>query len=210
MAVTRTILPKTGLVQPQHASTAQWEADDDANWLLLDGLVPLSGQMIKDLGLNGVCSGFALSTSSSLTPGLTAGVLYAQGSRYAPAAAPNPGPAPASATNYLFYNSDSGFYYQASAVGATAGDALIGQVTTSGTAVTAVVDASKVYGQISFAPSDFGNFTVQHYLGRTPKGVALQMTSDGAIWFQSPTMYDATNLYLVASAGAITGKAVVW
>ena len=210
MAVTRTILPKTGLVQPQHASTAQWEADDDANWLLLDGLVPLSGQMIKDLGLNGVCSGFALSTSGSLTPGLTAGVLYAQGSRYAPAAAPNPGPAPASATNYLFYNSDSGFYYQASAVGATAGDALIGQVTTSDVAVTAVVDASKVYGQISLAPSDFGNFTVQHYLGRTPKGVALQMTSDGAIWFQSPTMYDATNLYLVASAGAITGKAVVW
>jgi hypothetical protein len=210
MAVTRTILPKTGLIQPQHASTAQWEADDDANWLLLDALVPLSGQFIKDLGLNGVCSGFALSTSSNLTPGLTAGVLYAQGSRYAPAAAPNPGPAPAIATNYLFYNSDSGFYYQASAVGATAGDALIGKVTTSGTAVTAVVDATKVFGQVDIASSSFGNFTVQHYLGRTPKGVALQMTSDGAIWFQSPTMYDATNLYLVASAEAITGKAVVW
>jgi hypothetical protein len=210
MAVTRTILPKTGLVQPQHASTAQWEADDDANWLLLDGLVPLSGQMIKDLGLNGVCSGFALSTSGSLTPGLTAGVLYAQGSRYAPAAAPNPGPAPASATNYLFYNSDSGFYYQASAVGATAGDALIGKVTTSGTAVTAVVDATKVFGQVDIASSSFGNFTVQHYLGRTPKGAVVQMTLGGQIYFQTPTMYDGTNLYLVGSDSALTAKVVVW
>jgi len=205
MAVNRTILPN-GIIQPKHGDP--YETDLDANWQRIDGF--LGGMVVQDLGLNGVYSGFALSTSATLTPGLTAGVLYAQGSRYAPAAAPNPGPAPASATNYLFYNSDSGFYYQASAVGATAGDALIGQVTTSDVAVTAVVDASKVYGQISLAPSDFGNFTVQHYLGRTPKGVALQMTSDGAIWFQSPTMYDATNLYLVASAGAITGKAVVW
>ena len=209
MAVTRTILPKTGLVQPQHASTAQWEADDDANWLLLDGLVPLSGQMIKDLGLNGVCSGFALSTSSNLTPGLTAGVLYAQGSRYAPAAAPNPGPAPASATNYLFYNSDSGFYYQASAVGATAGDALIGQVTTSGTAVTAVVQATKVFGQVSLAPSADGNFTVQHYFGRVPVGAIIRLTSGILIWFQSPTDMDGTNLYLVASDTG-TGKVVLW
>ena len=32
----------------------------------------------------------------------------------------------------------------------------------------------------------------------------------GAIWFQQPTPWDATNLYLTAAAGGITGKAEVW
>jgi hypothetical protein len=36
------------------------------------------------------------------------------------------------------------------------------------------------------------------------------MTSGGAIWFQSPTDMDATNLYLVASAPGITGKVLLW
>src|SRR5881396_3158231 len=38
MAVTRTILPRKGLVQPQHGLTG-YEADQDANWLLLDANV---------------------------------------------------------------------------------------------------------------------------------------------------------------------------
>ena len=208
MAVNRTVLPNTGLVQPQHAMP--YEADVDANWLLLDNLIPVSGQVAKDLGLNGVYSGFTLSTSASLTPGLTAGVLYAQGSRYAPVVAPNPGAAPDNATNYLFYNFTSGFYYQASAVGATAGDALIGKVTTSGGAVTAVVNATKVFGQVDIASSSFGNFTVQHYLGRTPKGALIQMTLGGQIYFQTPTMYDGTNLYLVGSDSGLTAKVMLW
>jgi hypothetical protein len=33
------------------------------------------------------------------------------------------------------------------------------------------------------------------------------MTSGGAIWYQMPTKFDATNLYLVASDGGITGIA---
>jgi hypothetical protein len=36
------------------------------------------------------------------------------------------------------------------------------------------------------------------------------MTSGGAIWFQTPTMWDATNLYLVASAAGATAKVAVW
>lgn len=209
MAVNRTVLPNTGLVQSQHGLTG-YEADQDANWALLDNALALSGQQAQDLGLNGVYSGFTLSTSATLVPGLTAGVLYAQGKRYAPTSAPTIAPAPASAANYLFYNSSSGFYYQTSPVGATAGDALIGKVTTSSSAVTAVVQGTKVFGQVSAAPSVPGSFTLQHYLGRTPIAAMIQMTSAGVFWFQLPTMYDATNLYLVASDSGLTAKVLVW
>lgn len=210
MAVNRTVLPNTGLVQPQHGLT-QYEADQDTNWALLDALLVTSGAQASDLGLNGVYSGFTLSTSATLVPGLTPGVLYAQGKRYAPSSSPTLAAAPASASNYLFYNSTIGFYYQASPVGATSGDALIGKVTTSGTAVTAVVQGTKVFGSVAAAPNAAGNFTLQHYLGRTPVAAAIQMTSGGAIWFQA-ARYDATNLYLVSSSGAgdVTAKVVVW
>jgi hypothetical protein len=210
MAVNRIVLPNTGLVQSQHGLTG-YEADQDANWALLDALFVTSNTQSSDLGLNGVISGFTLSTSATLVPGLAVGVLYAQGRRYAPASGPSIGAAPASGTNYLFYNSTTGFYYQASAVGATAGDALIGQVVTSSSAVTAVTNATKIFGAVSLAPAVLGNFTVQHFLGRAPVGMALRMTSGGAIWFQSPTDVDGTNLYLVSSAAAgVTGKAVLW
>jgi len=210
MAVVRTVLPNTGLIQPQHGLT-QYEADQDANLALLDTLVATSSQQAVDLGLNGVYSGFALSTSATLVPGLTTGVLYAQGKRYAPTSAPTLAGAPAGATNYLFYNSATGFYYQASPVGATAGDALIGKVTTNATAVTAVVQGTKVFGSVAAAPTAAGDLALQHYLGRTPIAAAIQMTSGGAIWFQA-ARYDATNLYLVSSSGAgdVTARVVVW
>jgi hypothetical protein len=54
-----------------------------------------------------------------------------------------------------------------------------------------------------------GNFTIPHGLGTTPTCVLIQMTSLGAIVFQ-PTRYDATNLYLQASAGGLTGFAEVF
>jgi len=208
MAVTRTVLPRKGIIQSQHGFTG-YEADQDANALLLDSNVAfISDLMFNDLGINGVGSGFALSTSSTLTPGLATGALYAQGQRYAPASAPAISGAPASVTSYLFYNSSSGFYWQASAVAATAGDALIGQVVTSATAVTAVTQATKIMGQIALAPSAAGNFTVQHFLGRKPVGVVIQVTSNIAIWFQTPA-YDAMNLYL-SSSGSGTGVALIW
>ena len=166
--------------------------------------------LLADLGWAGVVSGFALSTSATLTPGLTTGVLYAQGKRYAPSSAPNPGAAPPSNTNYLFYNSTTGFYYQASPVGADPADALIGKVTTNATAVTAVLDATKLFGSLALAPSAPGNFTVQHYLGRAPKSAVLRMTSGGAIWFQSPTDMDDTNLYLVSSGVGVTAEVQIW
>jgi hypothetical protein len=213
MAVTRTILPRKGLIQPQHGLTG-YEADQDSNWLLLDSNVAFVSDLGvlqgADLGINGVVSGFTLSTSSTLVPGLTNGVLYAQGARYAPFSSPVPPPAPGSTTSYLFYNSGGGFYYQLPAVAATPGDALIGQVVANASAVTAVTQSARIYGQVVVGSSASGNFSVPHLLGRVPVGVILQMTSSGAIWFQPVTMYDATNLYLVASAGGVTGKVQVW
>lgn len=62
---------------------------------------------------------------------------------------------------------------------------------------------------VALAPSAPGNFTVAHGLGVIPTAAIIQMTSTGAIWFQSATMYDATNLYLVASDTGLTGVARV-
>lgn len=210
MAVTRTVLPRKGLIQSQHGLTG-YEADQDANWLLLDSSMAFVSDLLqKDLNINGVVGGFTLSTSVSLIPGLTTGVLYAQGFRYAPAGAPAVAAAPASQTSYLFYNSATGFYYQIGTAGATAGDALIGQVVASGTAVTAVTQATRMYGQVSVASSGAGNLTVAHLLGRPPVGAVVQMTSSGSIWFQQAASWDGMNLYLVASGAGVTARIQVW
>lgn len=206
MAVNRTILPN-GTVKPQHGTP--YEIDADANWALVDQWQ--GGRHMADLGISGVVpGGLTLSTSAMLTPGITAGTLYAQGQRVPFNSAPTLPAAPASGTNYLFYNSATGFYYQSSPAGATPGDALIGQVTASGSAVTAVVTATPLYGQVSAAPSAPGNFTLQHFLGRKPLGAQIRMTSAGAMWFQSGTDMDATNLYLVASDSGLTAKVQLW
>jgi hypothetical protein len=213
MAVTRTVLPRKGLIQSQHGLTS-YEADQDQNWTLLDANVafmsdlPLS--LFQPLGCNGLVSGFVLSTSSTLVPGITSGVLFAQGVDYAPTSAPTLGPAPASQTSYVFYNSTNGFYYQTSAVGAHAGDALVGVVTTNASTVVAAQQATPVFGAVSVAPSAPGNGAVPHLLGRAPLCAVIQMTSGGAIWFQSPTSYDGTNIYFVASDAGITGRVIVW
>ena len=62
---------------------------------------------------------------------------------------------------------------------------------------------------VPFLTSAPGNFTVPHGLGATPKLVMVQMTSDGEVWFQ-PASYDATNIYLTASAAGLTGNFVIW
>jgi hypothetical protein len=213
MAVTRTILPRKGLIQPQHGLTG-YEADQDANWFLLDSNVAFTSDLpfpqAADLGINGVVAGFVLSTSSSLAPLVSAGVLYVRGYRYAPASAPAVPAAPPAATSYVFCNSDLRFYYQAGAVGASVGDALIGQVVTSASAVTAVTQATRIYGHVSLSPGATGDFTVAHWLGRTPVGATIQMTSAGSIWFQPGTLCDGTNLYLVASGAGVTGRVQVW
>ena len=220
MAVVRTILPRKGLIEPQHGDN--YEADVDTNWQIIDSLLQDSADVqaaitavstvaawLQDRGLCGVISGFTLSTSVNLTPGITAGVLYAQGLRYAPGA-PAPGPAPASSTSYLWYNSVSGFYYNLTGTPTTGGDAFIGKVTTDQTRVTTVVKATGLFSRIPVTAPAAGNFSFAHNLGRAPLGALIYLTSGGALWFQSPTMFDATNLFLVASAAGLTAQVELW
>ena len=213
MAVTRTVLPRKGLIQSQHGLTS-YEADQDQNWTLLDANVAfvsdLPVSLFQPLGCNGLVSGFVLSTSSTLVPGITSGVLFAQGVDCAPAIAPTLGPAPANQASYLFYNSNAGFYYQTGAVGAQSGDALVGVVTTNATTVVAVQQATPIYGWINIASAAAGNGSVAHLLGRAPLCAIIQMTSGGAIWFQTPTSYDGTRVYFVASDAGVTARVIVW
>lgn len=209
MAVTRTVLPRKGLIQPQHGLTG-YEADQDANWLLLDQKVAfVSDLLFPDFNMNGLVSGFTLSTGTGLTPTVTTGILYSNGSRYAPGAPPTLGAANSNATNYLWYNTTTGFYYTTLLAPNTTGDALLGIVVTGASSVISVTPATKMYGQVSVSPGAPGNFTQGHVLGRTPVGAVIAMTSPGAVWFQT-TMFDSTALYLVASEAGVTGKVQVW
>lgn len=70
--------------------------------------------------------------------------------------------------------------------------------------------ATLPFAQVPLSPSGPGNFTVAHGLGQTPSIVIVRMTSGGAIWLQTPTGFDSTNLYLTASDGGITGVAEIW
>ena len=221
MAVVRTVLPRKGIIEPQHGTN--YETDLDTNWQIIDSLLqdandvqtaiqaaPTVTAWVNDRGVSGVISGFTLATSATLAPGLTTGVLYAQGLRTAPASAPVLAAAPASSTSYLFYNSIGGFYYNLTGAAGSPGDAFIGIVVANATAITSVTQATKVWGQLAVAPGAVGNFTLPHLLGRTPVGALIQMSSSGAIWFQSTAMYDNTNLYLVASDPAVTARVQIW
>jgi hypothetical protein len=221
MAVVRTVLPRKGIIEPQHG--ANYETDLDTNWQIIDSLLqdandvqaaiqaaPTVSAWVSDQGISGVVTGFTLSTSATLVPGIVAGTLYAQGTRYAPTGTISLPAAPASSTSHLFYNSTGGFYYNLTGVAGTAGDAFIGIVVTNGTAVTSVTQSTRLWSQISVAPGVAGNFSMPHRLGHTPAGALIQMTASGSIWFQSPMMYDGTNLYLVASDPAATAKVQIW
>jgi len=218
MAIVRTVLPRKGFVQPQHGIT-QYESDMDGNMAMLDAnvaflsdLASVADTLVSDLGLNGLVSGFQLATSNSLYPSVTNGILYANGSRYAPTD-PVLDAAPANTTSYLFYQQEnwpSSYYYRPVLAALDPGDAFIGVIVTNGTQVTSVTPATSLFGQIPVAPSAPGNFTVPHLLGRVPIGAHVRMTSPGAIWWQSPTDVDGVNLYLVASDAGVTAKVQVW
>ncbi len=220
MAIVRTVLPRKGIIEPKHGDN--YETDLDGNWKLIDSLLQDAADVqaavlaagtveawLQDVGLCGVISGFQLGASTNLTPTLSAGVLYAQGKRYAPASTPNPGPAPANSTSYLWRNASSGFYYNLTGSPAATGDAYLGRVTTDATRVTEVATATKIYSQIPVTAAAAGSFTVAHHLGRAPLGALICMTSSGAIWFQ-PTLWDSANLLLVASEVGVTAKVLLW
>jgi hypothetical protein len=214
MAILRTVLSRKGFVQPQHGIT-QYESDLDGNFAMLDANVAFMSDLaaaidplVGDFGINGVVTGFTLAPSGSLTPGLTAGTLYANGIR-AVLSAPSLGAAPANATSYLFYSEEDyppQFYYRSTLAPLNAGDAFIGIVVTNGTQVISVTQATALWGWVSVTPTGPGNFTVPHLLGRTPLVASIVYTSAGQVWWQSPTDRDNLNLYLVASDAGVTAK----
>jgi len=218
MAIVRTVLSRKGFVQPQHGIT-QYEADMDANMAMLDANVAFLSDLASvvdtlagDLGLTGLVSGFQLATSNSLYPSVTSGILYANGSRFAPTS-PTLDAAPPNTQSYLFYQQESwpsSYYYRPVLASLNRGDALIGVVVTNETQVTSVTQAASLFGQIPVAPTGPGNFTLPHLLGRVPVGANVRMTSPGAIWWQSPTDMDDVNLYLVASDAGVTAKVQIW
>jgi len=184
----------------------------DANIAYMSDLTSIVDTIVGDFGLSGVVSGFQLSASNTLSPGLTTGILYANGSRYAPSTAGGSA-APANTTSYLFYQEEdwpSSYYYRPVLQTLNRGDAFIGVVVTNGSAVMSVTSATPLFGQVLAAPSAPGNFVVPHLLGRTPIAANVRMTSSGAIWWQSPTDVDGLNLYLVASDSGVTAKVQVW
>jgi hypothetical protein len=220
MAVVRTVLPRKGIIQPRHGDN--YEADLDTNWQIIDSLVQDAGDVhaavlaagtvaawLRDCGLSGILSGYDLSPSATLTPGLSPGVLYSQGVRYAPAT-PNPGAAPPNASSYLWWNSVSGFYFNLTGLPAAPGDAFLGTVTTDSTRVTAATNSTRLYGLIQITAPAAGSFSLPHNLGRTPCGALIYPTSGGALWFQSPTMFDMTYLYLVASETGMRANIQIW
>jgi hypothetical protein len=220
MAIVRTVLPRKGIIEPQHGSN--YETDMDTNWQIIDSLLQDANDVqnavtaggtiaawLKDRGISGVISGFTLATSANLIPSLSAGILYAQGARSAPTT-PAPGIAPASSTSFLWWNSITGFYFNLTGIPAVTGDAFLGSVTTDPTHVTAVTNATKIYGRLAVTASAAGNFSVVHKLGRAPQGAMIYMTSGGALWFQAGIMFDASNLYLTASDVGITASIQVW
>lgn len=69
----------------------------------------------------------------------------------------------------------------------------------------AIIFAITADGEVAVTSPGIGNFTQPHGLGVVP-GLALFIpTSIGAIWFQSPTSFDAANLYLVSASAGVTG-----
>lgn len=220
MAVTRTVLPRKGLIQPQHG-LASYEADFDNDMALLDAnvafmsdLMSVASGILSGLGLNGKVNGLTVTTSSTLYASIWAGTLYSQGAPYVNTGILAAPVAPASTTSYFWYNPTNGFYFTPTLVPNTAGDAFIAEVTASSSAVTSVVQGTNLFGAVPIVvPSTPGVFAVPHWLGRLPIAFPLRMTSAGAIWSQVPPAgpeADTQYLYLLGSAPNVTGKAIVW
>ena len=63
--------------------------------------------------------------------------------------------------------------------------------------------------EVPLPPTSSGGFSVAHGITDVIVSATISMTSAGSIWFQSPTRFDSTYLYLEASDPGITGVAVV-
>jgi hypothetical protein len=73
-----------------------------------------------------------------------------------------------------------------------------------------ILVSSLASATLALAPSAPGPFKVAHGLPGVPSLILLQMQSGGGIWLQSPVYADGTYIYLVASAGGLSGAAQAW
>lgn len=104
---------------------------------------------------------------------------------------------------------DSGSGGAAGAVPApAAGDAAAGKFLSAAGGWAVPPGGGLAATKVSLTPSTAGNFQVAHGLSAAPTAVIIQMTSDGQIWLQNPSGFDATYIYAEASEGGITATAV--
>jgi hypothetical protein len=63
---------------------------------------------------------------------------------------------------------------------------------------------------LSTTAPNAGNFTIAHGLTGAPSSVEILMSSPGAMWVQTPTSWDSTNIYLTASDAGLTALVYVF
>jgi hypothetical protein len=209
MAVSRTVLPRKNLIQPQHGLTS-YEADQDANWLLLDQNVAFVADIPSSLYQPTAGTGLVLNIGQGwcFTPsGL---ITYAAGTLTLTA----------SATNYVFLNPAATYAPGFNTSGFPAGSLPIAVVATSATAITTLTDrrtpfmvvsppAAGPAATISITTAAAGNFTQAHTLGRAPQACVIELKSAGSIWFQT-AKYDTGSVYLVAADSGIAADLKLW
>jgi hypothetical protein len=210
MAVLRTVLSRKGLIQSQHGLTG-YEADQDANWLLLDSNVAFTSDLPGSL--------YPLAPGTGLNLLIGAGYAWVAGSLIVYAGGSLA--MAASATNYVFLNPAASYAPGSNTSGFPATSMPLAVVTTTALAISAITDrrtpfmmpaaaASGPAATISLTTAGPGNFTQAHSLGRAPTACLIELTSAGAIWFQTPTKYDVGNVYLVAADTGLTADLKLW
>lgn len=139
----------------------------------------------------GVISGFVLAmpTPSGLTPTITAGVLYAQGIKYAPAAAPNlPACSNVNGTYYLWYDSNSGWYWNGSqTVPNNTNDCLVGSATVAAGVISSVTSYQTTITAVQSYTSTNG--TVQALFRDSERVPLPQSADDGYSYGQSECIF---------------------
>jgi hypothetical protein len=128
----------------------------------IPGLLSLTTQRLTNDGA--ILLGLQLGPSSSLTPSLTPGTLYAQGQLFQMTGAPNVPAMPPSSTQQLFCGPTGNLYYASDPTKAIPGDAFIGSVVSNATSVTQVTSVpllfsptvfNETYGPTSSVPQPY-------------------------------------------------------
>jgi len=159
---------------------------------------------------NGIAPGYAPTAGTGLILNLGSGTAFSGSTRidYAGGTVTLLN----STTNYVFLDSTVGYAPNSNTTGYPPSSIPICSVVTAGGVITVIVDdrssfrggSNNYAGDVAITSTTRGDFTVAHGLGTTPTVAFVQMTSNGLIRFQA-TRYDATNLYLNASADGLLG-----